>query len=238
MSRIILLQKTNFPGVACSILLYYHYTVYAIDARILLHRENVSNATLAISLVLSMLPTTWLILSKTSFFYAYFIAVHVVLTEKSLSNGIKFFLNPDPSSKINFHSLGYLGSHTSLNIWDILAEDWSMIGTFSNSNHPVTGSIKVVHNNWSSLVNILLSGFMTLASIVYVPMRYTYTLCHGVKVSASLAGSNPYIELWFLNFRQSLQILHIFRDWSTISHHLQMVANFWLILSPPGCWIY
>ena len=165
-----------------------------------------------------------------------FILVHVGLTEKYLSNRMKLLLNSEPLSKINLRRLGYPDSHTPLNIWDIIAEYWSMIDTSAISNHPVSGSIKVMNSNWSSFVNILLSGCLTLASIVYVPMRSTHTVWHGVKVSASLAGSNPYLALPFLNFWQYLQVLQSFCDWSTIMDHLQTVVNVWEILSPPGCW--
>ena len=75
-----------------------------------------------------------------------------------------------------------------------------MIGTSEISNHPISGLIKFMHGNLSSFVSILFSGCLTLASIVYVPMRYTHNVCHGVKVSASLAGSNPYLELRFFKF--------------------------------------
>ena len=112
----------------------------------------------------------------------FFITVHIGLTEKYLSNGIKFLLNSEPLSKITLRGLGYLYSHTSLNIWDILAEDWSMIGNSAISNHPVSGSINVMHNNWCSFVSILLSSCITLDIIVYVSMRSTHTVCHGLKV--------------------------------------------------------
>ena len=173
----------------------------------LTQRGNASNVTLARSLVLRMLPTTWWILSKISFACGFFMLVHVGLIEKYLINGIKFLFNSEPFSKITSHGLGYLDSHTSLNIWYIIAEDWSMIGTSAISNHPVSRSIKVVHNNWSSFVSILFSGCMNLASMVYVPMRSTHTVCHGVKISSSLAGSNPYLALHFFNFWQYLQVL-------------------------------
>ena len=127
------------------------------------------------------------------------IVVHVGLTSKSLSNGIKLLLNSEPFPKITLRSLGYIDSHTSLNIWDILAEDWSMIRTSAIPNHPIAGSIKVVHSNWSYFVGILFSGYLTLDSIIYVSMSYTNTVFHGVKVSASLAGGNPYLSLRFLN---------------------------------------
>ena len=130
----------------------------------------------------------------------FFIAVHVGLTEKLLRNGIIFLLNSEPLSKITLYVLGYLDSHNPLNIWDIIAEYWSMIRNYAILNHPVAGSIKVMHNNWSSFVSILLSGCMTLASIFYVLMRSTHTVFHDVKVSEYLAGSNPYLELRFFNF--------------------------------------
>ena len=59
MSTIISRPKTNFTGVACSVLLYDHHTAYTIDARILLHGATASNVTLTRSLVLSMLLATW-----------------------------------------------------------------------------------------------------------------------------------------------------------------------------------
>ena len=142
-----------------------------------------------------------------------FIAVHVSLKAKYLSNGINFLLNSEPLKKITLRGLGCLDSNTSLNILDILAEDWSMIGTSKISNHPVDGSIKVMQNNWISFVSILLPGCLTLDSIVYVPMRYTHTVFNGLKFSASLVGSNPSLELWFLNFWQSLQVLYSFCAW-------------------------
>ena len=132
------------------------------------------------------------------------IVVHVGLTSKSLSNGIKLLLNSEPFPKITLRGLGYIDSHTSLNIWDILAEYWSMIQTSAIPNHPIAGSIKVVHSNWSYFVGILFSGYLTLDSIIYVSMRYTNTVCHGVKVSASLAGCNQYLALNFFNFLQYL----------------------------------
>ena len=150
----------------------------------------------------------------------------------------KISLELNPLSKITLRGLGYLERHTSLKIWDILAGNWSMIGSSAISNHPVAVSIKVMHNNWSSFMSILLSGCLTLDSKVHVPMRYTDTACHGIKVSSSLAGSNPYLALQFLNLWQSLQVLQSFCAWSTITYHLQMVVNFWASLSPPGCWRY
>ena len=116
---------------------------------------------------------------------------------KSLSNGIKFLLNSDPLSKIIFPGLGYLDSHTSLNIWDIMVEYWWTIGISAISNHPVSGSIKVVHNNWSSFIIIVLSGYLNLYSIAYVTMKSTHTVCHGVNISVSLSGRNPYLSLRF-----------------------------------------
>ena len=130
-------------------------------------------------------------------FCGFFIAVHVSLTEKYLSNGIKFLLNSEPLSKFTLRGLGYLDSHTLLNIQYILAEYWSMIGTSAISKHHFSGLTKVMHNNWISFLCILLSGCLDLAIILYVPMRYTHTVCHGVKVSAFLSGSNPYLELCF-----------------------------------------
>ena len=179
-------------------LLFDHRTAYAIDAKVLLHRSTVSNVMFARSLVLVMLPTTWWIIFKIAFACEFFIALHISLTEKYLRNGIKSLLNSEPLLEITLCGLGFLDSLTSLNNWDILDEDWSMIGTSTISNHPVAWSIKGVHNNWSSFVSILLSVFMTLASIVYVPMKSTHTVCHVVNVSASLAGSNPYLALYFL----------------------------------------
>ena len=178
-------------------ILYDNCTAYAIKKRILLHRETTSNVALGGSLILSMLPTTWWIIFKIAFACEFFIALHISLTEKYLRNGIKSLLNSEPLLEITLCVLGFLDRLTSLNNWDILDEYWSMIGTSTISNHPVAWSIKGVHNNWSSFVSILLSVFMTLASIVYVPMRYTHNLWHGVKVSVSLAGSNPYLALRF-----------------------------------------
>ena len=183
-----------------------------------------------------MLLTAWWILSKISFYCGFFIAVHVGLTEKYLINGIKFLLNSELLLKITLRGLWYLDSHTSLNIWDIIAEDWSMIGNYDISNHPIDRSIKLMHNNWSSFVNFLLSGCLNLDCIVSVTMRSTHTVCHGVNVSESVAGSNPYLEFFFLNFWKSLQVMHGFRDWSTITDQLQTVVNIWAGLSPPGCW--
>ena len=57
-----------------------------------------------------------------------------------------------------------------------------MIGTSTISNHPVAGSINVMHNSWNSFVSILLSGCLNMASIVYVTMSSTHTLYHIVKV--------------------------------------------------------
>ena len=58
----------------------------------------------------------WLILSNIAFDCRFLIAVHVGLTSKSLSNGIKFHLNSEPLLKLTLRGLGYLDSHTSLNI--------------------------------------------------------------------------------------------------------------------------
>ena len=103
------------------------------------------------------------------------IVVYADLKVKALSNRIKFLLDSEPLSKIIFCGLGYLDSNTSLNIWDVIAEDWSMIQTSVISNHPVDRLIKVMHNSWSSFVSILLSGCLTLYIILYVPMRSTHT---------------------------------------------------------------
>ena len=75
--------KTNCPGVAWNILWYDHCNPYAIETRIFLHGSTVSNMALAISLVLSMIPTTWIIISKISFICGFLIVVRVVFTEKS-----------------------------------------------------------------------------------------------------------------------------------------------------------
>ena len=114
---------------------------------ILLHGATASNVTLVRFLVLSMLPTTWLIFSKIAFSCGFLIVVRVGLTENYLSNGMKFLLNSDSLSNITLRSLGYIESHTLSNIRDILAKDLSMIGTSAISNHPVAGSIKVMHNS-------------------------------------------------------------------------------------------
>ena len=159
-----------------------------------------SNVTLAKYLVLRMLPTTWWILSKIAFSCEFFIVVHVGFTGKYWINGIELLLNSEPLSKITLRSLGYLDSHTSLNIWYIIAEDWSMIGNSVILNHPVSGLIKFMHSNYISFMSILLSGCLTLDSIVYVPMRSTHTACHGIKFSSYLAGSNPYLTLRLLNW--------------------------------------
>ena len=132
------------------------------------------------------------------------IVVHIGLTLKYLRNGIKLLLNSEPFPNITVRGLGYIGSHTSLNIWDILAEYWSMIRTSAISNHPIVGSIKVVHSNWSYFVGILFSGYLTLDIIMFVSMRYTHTVFHGLKVSASLAGGNPYLAFHLLNLWQYL----------------------------------
>ena len=92
-----------------------------IDAIILLHGATASNMMLARYLVLSMLPATWWVLSKIAFACGFLIAVNIGLTEKYLSNEMKFLLNSEPLSKITLRGLGYLESHTSLNILDILA---------------------------------------------------------------------------------------------------------------------
>ena len=59
MSRSISRRKTNFPGVACSVLLYEHPTAYVIEARIYLNGETASNLILARSLVFGMITTAW-----------------------------------------------------------------------------------------------------------------------------------------------------------------------------------
>ena len=100
-----------------------------------------------------------------------------------------------------------------------------MIGTSEISNRPVARPIKVIHNNLSSFISILLSSCINLDSIMYVSMRSTHTVCHGVKVSESLAQSNLYLALRLLNFRQYLQVLQSLRAWSTIPDHLQLVFN-------------
>ena len=182
MSRSISRPKTNFPGVACIVILYDHCTAYAIEVRILLHGETVSNVTLARYLVLSMLLKNWWILSKIAFYCGFLIVVHVGLTETYLINEMDFLLNLDPFLRINFHSLWYLDSHNLLNTWDILDEDLSMIGTSTISNHPVSGLIKVMNNSWISFVIISLSVCINLAGIFYAPMRYTHTVFFGVKV--------------------------------------------------------
>ena len=96
------------------------------------------------------------------------IVVHVGLTSKSLSNGIKLLLNSEPFLKITLRGLGYIDSHTSLNIWYILAEYWSMIGNYAISNRHVAGSIKFMHNNWSPIMIILFlqRPFGTLFTLV------------------------------------------------------------------------
>ena len=211
MSGSISRPKINCPGLAFNVLWYEHGTAYAIDVRIFLHGETALNVILVRYLVLSMIPMTGWILCKISFACWFFIAVSIRLIEEYLSNGIKFLLDSEPLSEITLRCLGYIDSHNSLNIWNIIAGDWSMIGTSAISKHPVAGSIKVAHNNWIPFVSILLSGYLTLASILYVPMRSTHTVFHGVKVSASLARINPYLELRFLNFWWSLQVLQSFR---------------------------
>ena len=154
MPRIISWPKNNIPVVSCSMLLYEHHNAYMIDSRISFHEANESNVTLARSLVLRLLPTTWWIISKIVFAFGCFIYVHVGLTEKYLSNVIKYLLNSEPSWNITLYGLWYLDSHNSLNIRDILAGDLLMIGNFENSNHPVAWTIKVTHNNWSYFVSI------------------------------------------------------------------------------------
>ena len=126
-----------------------------------------------------------------------FIWINVGLTEKSLRNGMKFLLNLDPLSKTAFCDLGYLDRHTSLNTLDILAEDWSIIGTSAISEHSVARSIKFMHNSWSSFVSTLFSVCLTFDSICYGPIRSSHTTWHVVKVSESLSGSNPYLALCF-----------------------------------------
>ena len=143
---------------------------------------------------------TWWIISKIAFYCGFFIAVHVVLTEKYLGNRIKPLLSSEPLLKINLRILRYLDSHTSLNIWDILAEYWSMIETFEISDHPVVGLIKFMNNNWSSFVIILLSVCLNLASILYVLMRSTHNVFHGIKVPTYLSRSNPYLALRYFKF--------------------------------------
>ena len=212
MSGSISWTNNNFTGVYCSVLWYEYCTSYSIDARISFHRSTASNVTLSRHLVLSMILTPWWILSKIAFACIFFIVVHVNLTEKSLSNEMKILLSSEPLLKIILCILGYIDSHTSLNIWDILAEYWSMIRTSAISNHPVDGLIKFMHSNWSSFVGISLAGCVTLASIVYIPIGSTYTVCHGVRVPSSLAGRSPYLALHSLNFLQYLDILHIFPD--------------------------
>ena len=120
-----------------------------------------------------------------------FYGVVCLFGRKYLSNRIKFILNSEPLSKITLRGPGYLESHTSSNILDILAKGWSMIGNYSISNHTVSRQIKVVHNILSYFVKILFSGCLTLSSMVYVIMRYIHTVCHGVNVLASLAWINP-----------------------------------------------
>ena len=164
--------------------------------------------------------------------------VHVGLTEKNLSNQIKLLFNSERLLKITLSDIRYLDSHTSLNIWDIIAEHWSMIGNSEILNHPISGYIKVMHNEWSYFMSILLSGCLNLASILYVTMRSTNILWHGVKVSAPLTGSNPYLALKSLNLWQSSQVIQSFRAWSTIPNHHQMVVNVWESIPPPGCWRY
>ena len=154
MFRNILQSGINFIGVACRVLWYKHRTAYAIDEWISLHGVTASNVTLARSLVLRIIPTTWWIIFKIVFSCGFVIVVHVSLTVKYLSNGTKFILNLEPFSKISLRGLVYLEIHHSLNILDIIAEDLSMIGASAISNHPVSGLIKVVHNIWSSFVII------------------------------------------------------------------------------------
>ena len=163
------------------------------------------------SLVLRIILTTWRILSKIAFDCCFFIVANVGLTEKYLSNGPQFLLNSDPLSEITLRGLGYLESHTSLNIRYIMAKDWSMIGNYEISNYPVAVSTKVMHNSWKLFVTILLSGSLNLASIVYVIMRYIHTVYHGFKVLTYLSWSNPYLELRLLNFWHPLQDLKSLR---------------------------
>ena len=222
MSESISWPKTNCTAVSCSVMWYEHRTAYMIDMGISPHGETTSNVMFSRSLVLSMLLAACWIFSKITFACGFLIVAHVGFTEKYLSNGNKFLLNSEPLPKIYLRVLGYLDSHNSLNIWYILAEDWSMIGNYAISNHPAARSLNFMHNSWSSFVSKLLSGCMTLASIVYVTMGSTHTVCHFVfKVSESLAGGNPYLELRFLNFWQYLQVLHIFRSCSTIPENLK-----------------
>ena len=178
-------QQANLWKLSRNAVVWYeNITTYAIEARILLHGETASNVKLARSFLLRMIPTTWWILYKISFACGFLIVVNIGLKEEYLSNGMEFLLNSEPLSKITLRGLGYLESHTLLNIKYILAVYWSKIGTSEIKNHPISGSIKVVHNSCIYSESILLSVCLTLVTMVYVPMKSTHTILHGVKVSA------------------------------------------------------
>ena len=78
-----------------------------------------------------------------------------------------------------------------------------MVGTYEISIHPVAGSIKVMHNSLIYFMSIVLSGCLTLVSVVYVTMRSAYTACHGDKVLASLAVSTPYMALKIVFYKEN-----------------------------------